>query len=55
MPSSDLLNYLTSNTLYLSYSNIVKNKDKANIISLNGATLIGMEFISNNGKKEINL
>lgn len=53
MPSSDLLNYLTSKHTLLSYSNIVKNKDKANIISLNGATLIGMEFISNNGKKEI--
>lgn len=53
MPSSELLSGLNKKHTLLAYSNIVKNIDKANAISISGATLIGMEFIENNGEREI--
>jgi alanine dehydrogenase len=53
LPPKKLLRSLRGDQQLLCISNIVNNKDSADVISKQGATLIGLEFLEKKGKKDI--
>lgn len=52
-PDSDNLNHFNSEKTLLTYSNIVSNSEKARLLSINNSTLIGIEYIENNGIRDL--
>lgn len=53
IPKKEDLQRSRKDSIFFNYSNIVKNNQEAMIISSNGSTLVGMEFIEDSGKREI--
>lgn len=53
MPDSEILQKSSKNNIFINYSDIVNHKNSSVIISSNGGSLIGMEYIRDNSKNEM--